>query len=341
MLPFVSIIIPCFNEEKYIRSLFENILHQDYPTDRLEVLIIDGLSTDRSQEIIGEYHNRHAHIQMLVNEKRFVPFALNLGIKKSQGDVIIRMDAHSVYPMNYISELVKYLFTLDADNVGGTLITKPTNASAKANSIAIALSSAFGVGNSHFRLGIKEIRKVDTVPFGCFRKSLFNRIGLFDETLLRNQDDEFNARIIENGGSIYLIPDVTITYYARPDISSLVKMFYQYAFFKPLVNSKLKKPATIRQFIPPLFVLFLLLGWMVVFIMPALLGFYIGGVGLYIFFNIIFTIKSSLDQGKWFLILYLPGIFFLQHLAYGIGYLNGIINFVFIKKSQTTIITSR
>jgi GT2 family glycosyltransferase len=251
------------------------------------------------------------------------------------------MDAHSEYPLNYISTLVRNLFDLEADNVGGTWITKPANDSAKANSIAIALSSAFGVGDSLFRLGVKEIRKVDTVPYGCFRKSLFDRIGLFDEELLRNQDDEFNARIIENGGSIYLIPDVAITYYARPDISSLLKMFFQYAFFKPLVNRKLKKPATIRQFIPPLFVLYLLLGWISFFLSPALFFFFLSGIGLYFLINLVYTFKSMVETGKWFLFLYLPWIFLLQHLAYGIGYLAGIINFVFIKRSQASIISSR
>ena len=341
MDPFVSVIIPSFNEEKHIASLLDNILLQDYPKNRLEVFIIDGLSDDRTQQIIEKYHKQHPYIQMLLNEKRFVPFALNLAIKKSQGDVIIRMDAHSEYPMNYISVLVKSLFELKADNVGGIWITRPANDSAKANSIAIALSSAFGVGDSHFRLGVNEIRKVDTVPYGCFRKSLFDEIGMFDEELLRNQDDEFNARIIENGGSIYLIPTVAITYFARPDISSLLKMFYQYAFFKPLVNRKLKKPATIRQFIPPIFVLFLLFGWMVVFIKPALLIFYICGAGLYLLFDIVFTLKNMWEHGKGYLLFYLPWIFFLQHLTYGIGYLTGIINFVLLKKSPVTITTSR
>ncbi|MCK9422557.1 MAG: glycosyltransferase family 2 protein [Bacteroidales bacterium] len=341
MDPFVTIIVPCFNEEKYIRSLLDNILEQDYPSDRYEVFVIDGMSIDHTREIIEEYSMRQSAIRLLLNEKRFVPFALNLGIRQSKGEVIIRLDAHSRYPANYISRLVGYLFELNADNVGGVWDTKPANDSPKATSIAIALSSVFGVGDSHYRLGVKEVRKVDTVPFGCFRKDLFDRIGLFDEELLRNQDDELNARIIENGGTIYLIPDIIITYYARPDIGALTRMFYQYAFFKPLVNRKLKKPATVRQFIPPLFVLFLFFGWMVIFISPGFLTFFLIGIGLYLLFNIFFTFKSIWENGKKYLLLYLPWIFFFQHMAYGLGYIVGIINFVFIKKSQTTITTSR
>lgn len=322
-------------------SLIDNILTQDYPRERLEVFIIDGRSTDRTTEIVGEYHQRHPFIQLLVNEQRYVPFALNEGIIKSNGEVIIRMDAHSRYPDNYVSALVSHLFSLEAENVGGTWITKPANNSSKAVAIAIASSSAFGVGDSHYRLGVNEIRKVDTVPYGCFHRSLFDRIGLFDEELLRNQDDEFNARIIENGGSIYLIPGIAITYFARPNISSLVKMFYQYAFFKPLVNLKLKKPATIRQFIPPLFVIFLLLGWTVQFITPLLLPVYFAGAGLYLLSNLFFTLKCIMDHRKGYLIFFLPWIFFLQHLAYGVGYLNGIINFVLIKRRMNTIPSSR
>jgi hypothetical protein len=221
------------------------------------------------------------------------------------------------------------------------LNTKPENDSAIANSIAVAISTVFGVGDAHFRLGVNKVRKVDTVPFGCFRRSLFDRIGFFDKELLRNQDDEFNARITQNGGSIYLVPDVAITYYARGNISSLLKMFYQYSFFKPLANKKLKKPATIRQFIPPLFVLFLLSGWVTVFISPVFFLCYITGLGIYLLCNIVFTLKSAVDQKKGYLIFYLPWIFLLQHLTYGIGYLIGIITFVLLKKSPGIVSSSR
>jgi len=341
MDPFVTIIIPCFNEEKFIASVIENILTQDYPRERLEVFIIDGMSTDRTREIIEEYHHHQPHILLLSNEKRFVPFALNSGIRKAQGDVIIRMDAHAMYPENYVSALVKHLYQLEADNVGGTWITNPANDSAIANSIAVATSSVFGVGNAHYRLGVKEIRKVDTVPFGCFKRSLFDRIGMFDEELLRNQDDEFNARIIQNGGSIYLIPEVAINYFARPNVSSIVKMFFQYSAFKPLVNTKLKRPATLRQFVPLLFVLYLLFGWFIMFISQFFLFFYLGGIGFYIIINLFFSIRNAVKKKKAYLCFYLPWIFFLQHLSYGIGYLKGIITFVILKKSPLYVSSTR
>jgi glycosyltransferase involved in cell wall biosynthesis len=341
MEPLVSIIIPCFNEEKSIGELLDNILLQDYPADRLEVFIIDGMSTDRTHDIIMGYSGRHQFIRLLKNEKRFVPFALNMGILESKGDVIVRMDVHSLYPQDYISRLVKSLYELNADNVGGVLQTLPSGSSPKARAIALALSSPFGVGDSRFRVGVKEARKVDTVPFGCFRRELFNRIGMFDQELLRNQDDEFNARIIENGGSVYLLPDIVITYYARPDIASLSRMFFQYGYFKPLVNRKLKRPSSLRQFIPPLFVLFLLAGWTFSFISTGFLYLYAAVAGLYILANLVFTIKSAWSGGKASTVFFLPWIFFIQHMAYGFGYLGGLINFVFMKKSQESIRNSR
>jgi glycosyltransferase involved in cell wall biosynthesis len=341
MEPFVTVIIPCFNEEKFIAAVIENILQQDYPSDRIEVFIIDGMSTDRTREIIREYQDRHPYIQMLDNEKRFVPFALNSGIRKSRGEVIVRMDAHAVYPPDYIRVLVKYLFELDADNVGGRWITNPGNDSAEAYAIATALSSLFGVGNAYYRLDIKEIRKTDTVPFGCFRRSVFDRIGMYDEDLLRNQDDELNARIIQNGGRIFLIPEVAINYFARAKIKSLAKMFFQYAYFKPLVNTKLKRPATLRQFVPPLFVLYILCGWTAVFISPVLFFFYLGGIGIYLLFNLGFSIRNAFGRRKWNLLLYLPCIFLFQHLSYGIGYLKGIVTFALLKRSPGTVSSTR
>jgi len=341
MHPFISIIIPCFNEEKFIPSLMENLMQQDYPADRMEVLIIDGQSSDNTQQVIKQYLAIYPPLKLLINEQRFVPFALNLGIKSCDGEVVVRMDAHSVYPRNYLSVLVESLYKLKADNVGGTWITTPANDSAQALAIALAQSSVFGVGDSLYRLGVKEITKVDTVPYGCYRRGVFDEIGFFDEELLRNQDDEFNARLIQRGGTIYLIPGVEIIYYARKEIHSLTRMFYQYGYFKPLVNLKLMRPATIRQFIPPLFSLFLLGGWMGAFISPILLTGYYAGVMLYLAINLLFSFKISLNHKKWKLMVLLPVIFSAQHLAYGIGYLRGFLNFAVLKKRQKFIQTSR
>ena len=339
--PLVTVIVPCFNEERFISSLIVNLQEQDYPPAFVEIFLIDGQSSDRTQEIIRSYAEGKSNIRLLINERRFVPYALNMGIREARGEVIIRMDAHSRYPANYISVLVRELYRLNADNVGGVWDTKPANDSVKAKAIAVALSSPFGVGNAHYRLGVEGTRQVDTVPYGCFKKSLFDRIGLFDNDLLRNQDDEFNARIIENGGKIYLVPEVTISYFARPDIRSLTRMFYQYAFFKPLVNSKLKKPATIRQFVPPLFVLFLVLGWTGYLVYPPLVYGYAAGAGLYLAASLLFAVKHSLENRDIRLLTFLPWIFLCQHLSYGWGYLAGTLNFAVFKRKIRSVGQSR
>lgn len=324
MDPFVSIIIPCYNEENFIPGLLEDLLHQDYPRDRMEILIVDGLSTDRTREIIAEYAAANPFIRLLDNEKRFVPFALNIAVRGSKGEVIIRMDAHAKYPPDYVSRLVRNLFELNADNTGGVWITVPGNKSLKALAISKVLSSPFGVGNALYRLNITKAQQTDTVPFGCYRRDVFDRIGFFDEDLLRNQDDEFNARLIRSGGSVWLIPDVKITYFARSSVGSLLRMFYQYGFYKPLVNRKTGRPATARQFAPPLFVLFLLVFPLAGLIFKPLLLSWYAGLCLYVLADLIFTFGVMLKSVKPALFFYLPWIFFLVHISYGWGYLSGI-----------------
>ncbi|MEG2770954.1 MAG: glycosyltransferase family 2 protein, partial [Alistipes sp.] len=201
----ISIICPIYNEERYIAKCIDSILTQDFPHAEIEVFFIDGMSSDNTRSIVGKYANKYPFIYLLDNPQRVVPFALNIGIRASKGEVIIRLDAHASYPNNYVSALVSNLVRLKADNVGGVCQTLPTNNNAESVAIAEALSCCFGMGNSYFRIGATKERLVDTVPFGCFRRDIFDRIGLFDEELIRNQDDEFNGRIVKNGGKIYLI----------------------------------------------------------------------------------------------------------------------------------------
>lgn len=235
----LSVICPIYNEEKYIAQCIESLLLQDYPQNDLEILFVDGMSTDKTREIIASYTRKYPFIKMLDNPKKIVPYAMNTGIKASKGEIIIRLDGHVEYPTNYFSALVKNLKELDADNVGALCETLPCGPSSKELAIAEALSSSFGMGNSYFRIGCNEVRQVDTVPFGCFKREVFDKVGLYDNELIRNQDDELNGRIIKNGGKIYLIPSIVTKYYARDKISKVRKMFYQYGLYKPLVNKKL------------------------------------------------------------------------------------------------------
>lgn len=234
----VSIIIPCRNEEKFIGKCLDSIIAQDYPIDNLEVLVVDGMSEDNTRKIVKNYIQKYSFVKLLENPQKIVPTALNIGIKNAKGDIFIIMGAHSIYEKDYIFKCVKYLHAYDVDNVGGIGITLPGDNTIIAKSIALALSHPFGVGNAYFRIGSKEPRYVDTVPFGCYKREVFDRIGLFDEDLVRNQDDEFNLRLIKNGGKILLGPDIISYYYARDSIHKLWKMYFQYGYFKPSVAKK-------------------------------------------------------------------------------------------------------
>jgi glycosyltransferase involved in cell wall biosynthesis len=328
----VSVIIPCRNEEAFIGKVLSNVLNQDYPKELLEVFVVDGLSTDATAEIIKEFSEKYSFINYLSNEFKVVPFALNQAIRLAKGEIIVRLDAHAIYPKNYISKLVGYLDELKADNVGGVWKTVPADNSLIELAIAEATSGRFGIGNAHYRLGAKEVKEVDTVPYGCYRRDVFDRIGLFDEELVRNQDDEFNARLIKNGGKIFLVPDVEIIYFARDSVNKMCRMFYQYGLFKPLVNRKLGSAATLRQFAPPMFTLLLftlIAGSFSNIIMLIPLA---AVLTLHMLSGIIAAYPSTKKNKKYALFFVMPVLYLFIHLSYGIGYLEGILRFTILRK---------
>lgn len=319
----VTCILPCRNEEKFIAPCLESFLATAYPHDQLELLVVDGASNDRTREIVAEYSAKHPWIRLLDNPKRIVPTALNVGIKAATGDVIVRLDAHVVYPPDYIPKCVAALETTDADNVGGTVVTLPAIQTPMAEAIAAGLSHPFGVGNSYFRIGTREPRWVDTVPFGCFRREIFNRIGLFDEELVRNQDDEFNFRIIREGGRILLLPDVVSYYYARESPGLAAKMLYQYGYFKPLVARKIGRVVTLRQLVPPAFVAALALSasgallWTPVAFLFAAIVLAYGTAALVSAAGVARTrgLRTALA---------LAAVFPILHISYGAGFIRGL-----------------
>lgn len=314
----ISVICPTYNEERFIEACLQSMLAQDFPNSQWELLLVDGGSTDRTRTLITPYLQQYSHIRLLDNPHRTAPYAMNIGIRAAQGEYICRIDAHSSFPSNYLSTLYRYMSQLpDATNVGGVCQTMPANDSRKAQAISIACSHPLGVGNSTFRTAtIDKPTEADTVPFGFWRKSLFDEIGPFDEELTRNQDDEFNARTIQHGGHIYLVPGICTTYYARDTIAKTGRMFYQYGLFKPLVNKKINHPATIRQFIPMLFVLGLIIGLPLCFVHTALWITYVSIIGLYL---LLISLVGCKYRNA-----YLPIVFATIHLSYGIGYLHGI-----------------
>lgn len=323
----LSVIVPIYQEEKYISKCIDSMLSQDYPKDDLEIILVDGMSKDRTREIVANYTAKYPFIRMIDNPERIAPCAMNRGIKEAKGDVIIRLDAHVYYPKNYFSLLVEKLNELPgAENVGALCNTLPVNDSITAQSIAAVLSSSFGMGNSHFRVGADKEMEVDTVPFGCFHRSIFDKVGLYDEELVRNQDDELNARIIKAGGKIYLIPQLVCEYYARDTAKKVYKMFYQYGVFKPLVNKKLGSPATVRQFFPLFFVLGLLVGPVVCLFLPVLWWAYFAVIMLWFILATSFSLKDSKNLKR---ILTQNWIYFVVHFGYGWGYIVGIYKILF------------
>ena len=325
----LSVICPIYNEESRIEECILSILAQDYPKEDLEVLFVDGQSSDRTREIIANYMLNYSFIKLLDNPKRIAPAALNIGIRASSGDIIMRLDAHAKYPENYFSLLVNRLKESGADNVGGVCRTLPARDTSVCRAIAHAMSSPFGMGNSYFRIGSDREMWVDTVPFGCFKREIFDKIGLFDEELVRNQDDEFNGRIIKNGGRILLLPEVVVDYFARESLTKTAKMFFQYGLFKPLVNYKLQKPTTLRQFIPPLFFAGLIAGGLLSVFSKTILWIFVSVIVLYVLCCFAFGRNR---ERVWPDVLWMPFTFSAIHLSYGCGYWVGILKMISHRK---------
>jgi glycosyltransferase involved in cell wall biosynthesis len=332
----VSVICPVFNEEKFIEECIMSIIEQDYPQDMMEVLFVDGRSTDKTREIIERYMRQYPFIKLLDNPERIVPYALNRGLEAAKGEVIMRLDGHCTYPTNYISELVRYLYQLNADNVGGVWNTQPAKDTPICQAIAQASSHPFGVGGSMHKIGASKIIETDTVPFGCYKREIFEKTGPFDIDLVRNQDDEFNGRLHNLGGKIYLIPQVIINYTARDTLCKMRKMYYQYGLYKPLVNKKLGAPATIRQFFPLVFLLLLIIGGTASIFSPFILHAYTTFLVLYLFIGIVVGSMSAIRMHQPLLVLLMPYVFFNIHMSYGIGYLVGIFNVLCNSSSKVT-----
>jgi glycosyltransferase involved in cell wall biosynthesis len=321
--PLVSIIVPCRNEERYIARCLDSILATDYPHTRMEVLVVDGRSEDGTRDILTRYAALHETIRVLDNPRRITPTAMNIGIRAAQGELILRMDAHALYPPAYIAQVVAELLTTGADVVGGAIVTLPANATPTARAIALALSHPLGVGNSYFRIGAAAPRWVDHVPFGCYRREVFERIGLFDEELVRSQDGEFSFRLRKHGGRILLLPSARALYYARDSLPQLKRMFYQYGYFKALTAKKLGRIMTGRQLAPALFILSLATAGLVSPLVPAGRVFFAGMAGIYAAIVLAGATWAARKEGMRCAAV-LAAAFPIMHFSYGVGYLRGV-----------------
>ncbi len=333
-LPFVSIVIPCRNEAAYIDRCLTSIETSDFPADRREVLVVDGMSDDQTRDIVRRHAAADPAVRLIDNPARITPTALNAGIRAAKGEIVVRIDAHAIYPPEYLSKLVRWLGTSGADNVGGVCVTRPGNGSPKAQAIAFGLSHPFGVGNSRFRIGAREPRWVDTVPFGCYRREVFDRIGMFDEELVRNQDDELNARLIRRGGRILLVPEIVSEYFARCAIRMLWRMYYQYGYFKPLVARKVGRVMTVRQVVPALFVASIVAGLMLSGPVEALRLPFAAAIALYVATDLAIAGHAAGRYGGrcgfW-----LTVVFPVLHVAYGLGFIRGVMDFAVRHRAVT------
>lgn len=330
--PKVSIIIPCRNEEAWIGKCIESVLRNDYSNDLMELFVVDGLSTDRTTEIAKSYQDNYPFIRILKNDKKIFPAAINLGYKNSTGDVITILGAHAEYSVNYISENVKTLFSYEADNVGSLVeqIWPLQNLSGRA--ITMVLSSKFGIGGAAYRTGTEKPVFVTTVFGGCYRRSVFEKIGLFNENLISSSDIDFNVRLKRSGGKTLLIP--------------YNKVYYHYAEtnFKKFIRNNLRNgywtinplryvdyiPVEFRHMVPLLFVLGIICAITLSFFSLYFLLISLFVAVVYIFAAYYFAFKFIKDGFKYVLVL--PFFFFSLHFSYGLGSLYALFK-VLLSKS--------
>lgn len=324
-LPFVSVVMPVRNEVDFIEQSMRAVLGQNYPHELMEIVIADGRSTDGTRSLIADLkRGSDVAISIIDNPEKVAPTGLNYAIAKSRGDIIVRIDGHCRIAPNYISNCVKYLQAGKAEGVGGPIET--VGETPRANAIAVAMSSKFGVGGSAFRTISDREMYVDTVAFPGYKRETLERAGPFDKELVRNQDDEFNFRIRKLGGRILLAPDIRSQYFSRGTLRSLWRQYFQYGFWKVRVLQLHPRQMSLRQFVPFVFVsgLFTL----------SLLGLFsatarwvlIAAAGLYLLACIAATIKAFSRTGP----AGMPAVFIcfpILHFAYGLGFAAGLVAF--------------
>ena len=315
----VSVIVPVYMEEAYIENCIKSLIEQEFPREKMEWIFVDGGSTDRTRDILKRYQKEYpCLLKYYDNPKRIQSCAMNIGIKHALGRYIIRLDAHAEYPSDYIAKCVSYLENTDADNVGGIIITK--SRSKTGTNIAKMLSSKFGVGNSKFRT-YGSSGYVDTVPYGAFRKEVFEKWGGFDERLARGEDNEINYRIRKNGGKVFMTSDITSTYYCRDTFKSLCEMAFQNGKWNVITNKYVPGSMGIRHFVPLAFLSSLIGSCIGSFRSKTIRKMLIGEMGSYLILDGYFSCclgETIFDK------LQLMSLYFLFHLSYGAGSLIGL-----------------
>ena len=332
MPPFVSIIVPCYNEEATIRNLLEALSAQTYSRDLMEIVISDGMSTDRTLEVISKFQQECLGLAIRVekNPARTIPSGLNQAIRHARGDVFIRMDAHSMPIPEYVERCVSVLEAGKGDNVGGIWEIRPGATTWMAESISLAAAHPLGVGDAMYRLK-PQAGAVDTVPFGSFRRTLIEKIGAFDETMLTNEDYEFNTRVRRSGGTVWLDPAIRSLYFARPTLSQLAKQYWRYGFWKWRMLRRYPGTLRWRQALPPLFVLSL--GGLFVLSLWVKSAQYLLAVQilLYLAALAIAGLKAAYEKRRLHLLIGLPLAIATMHISWGAAFLWSMLADLFSK----------
>ena len=326
----VTIIIPCYNEEQYIGKCLESIINSDYNKKLIEVLVVDGMSKDNTRNVVREFSKLYSYINLIDNQKRVIPSGMNIGIKIAKGDLIMKMDAHSEYPIDYINKCVTYQNIFDVDNVGGLVkaISNENNFFQKA--ILKVISHGFGVGNSAFRIGLKKPAFVDTVAYGCYKKDTLFNIGLYDENIERSEDIVINDKIRKSGGKILMIPEIFIFYHARTKLFEFIQHNFDNGIWSVLPFKFTRNiHFSIRHFVPFLFVIYLIM----VLLLSGYSYLIMAPLVLYIFLTIYFSTIIALKENNIYYLFTMPLAFFSLHLSYGIGSLFGLIKIIFTQKN--------
>ena len=328
----ISIITPCRNEGKFIEAFLASICGNGYASDNFEIIIVDGESEDNTVDVIHNFmaNNPEYDIKIVNNPMKVTPVAMNIGIKNAKYEYVMICGSHSSYPRDYFSKLLSWFDKLDADCIGGLWKTEVLNKNKKTESIKHVLTNKFGVGNGLFRLGVKSPVKADTVGFGCYRKTVFEKVGLINENLIRNQDIEFNKRISASGGNVYLVPDVSCTYFAREKFSQLALNNFKGGYWNPLTiyYTKNLSSLSLRHYIPFFFIMSILLPVMLTPLNSKLV--LIAGISILAHFTLIATVSISMLDSKTELSSMLK-TFYVLHMSHGFGSVVGLLEVARLK----------
>jgi glycosyltransferase involved in cell wall biosynthesis len=323
--PFVSLIIAARNEEAFIAGCLDSIAAGTYPHGRLEVLVVDGMSEDRTREIVQGYAARYPFVRLLLNPKKHATAAFNTGIGAARGDVVMILGAHAVYPSGYVERCVRTLLSSGADNVGGIWRIIPRGGTLIGEAIALASGSGFGSGDAYTKRGARAPRLVDTVFGGCYRRDVFDRIGLFDERLARSQDFDFNLRLRRAGGKILMDPGIICDYYVRSNLKDFWRHNLDDGFwtFYPLRFGR--RTFTLRHVIPPLFVAALSGSALLAVVARPFGVLALAVLAAYVTAALAVSAAIAIRRRRPALLFALPVAFAARHVGHGVGALAGLV----------------